>query len=252
MGTARVKTNATHGYLKAMGNREGPHALAAELVGTSLAHWFGLSVPEFAILPLSEIDCYPLPRGAKTEPGPAFISRENAGRPLARNDHDLGKLVNPSEITRLVVFDNWVRNCDRHPPNLDTRKPNYRNVHLAETDRPGHYRLLAIDHTHCFNRGSDLTSHMADIDRVRDDGVYGLFPEFAPLIEPGELAWCQGMLKNLQADTVRAIVEDIPPEWDVSAAAKAALVEFLVRRGEYLVGKLENGWGADWRQPQGE
>ncbi|MFO0795915.1 MAG: HipA family kinase [Gemmataceae bacterium] len=252
MGTARVKTDATYGYLKAMGNREGLHALATELVASSLAHWFGLSVPDFAVLPMTETDCYPLPRGAKVIPGPAFVSREQRGRPMARNDDDLDGLVNKADVTRLVVFDTWVRNCDRYPPADDSRKPNYRNVHMATTSRPGQYRLLAIDHTHCFDRGRTLTPHIADIDKVRDDGVYGLFPEFLRFIDPGALAWCESTLRGLQADTVRAIVDEVPAEWEVGAAVRAALVDFLTRRAAYLVGKLEQGWGAGWRRPPAE
>ena len=37
MGTTHVKTDATFGYIKTMGNRQGPHCLASELVASSLA-----------------------------------------------------------------------------------------------------------------------------------------------------------------------------------------------------------------------
>lgn len=36
---ARVDTDAGEGFLKPMGNPEGPHVLACELVGTMLAQW---------------------------------------------------------------------------------------------------------------------------------------------------------------------------------------------------------------------
>jgi hypothetical protein len=38
----RVETDAGEGFLKAMGNPEGEHVLACELVGTFLAEWLGL------------------------------------------------------------------------------------------------------------------------------------------------------------------------------------------------------------------
>lgn len=40
--TVRVTTDAGPGYLKALGNRGGPHRLAADWVGTQLARWLGL------------------------------------------------------------------------------------------------------------------------------------------------------------------------------------------------------------------
>jgi hypothetical protein len=187
MGTAKVRTNATTGYLKALGNCEGPHHLACELVGTLLADRFGLTVPACAFLDLEEIDCYDLPKGARTRPGPAFISRDVPGRTWGRSRDDLKRLENPEDITRMVVFDNWVRNRDRHPPASMEWKPNPANVYLADTERPERYRLYAIDHSQCFDWGRALTTHLSDIDKIRDDGVYGLFPEFTPFVDLGVL-----------------------------------------------------------------
>src|SRR4051794_9598606 len=75
MGTTRVKTDASAAFLKALGNRQGPHCLACELVGTRLAEWFGLSVAACAVVDLPAEMCFALPRGARTTPGPAFVSR---------------------------------------------------------------------------------------------------------------------------------------------------------------------------------
>jgi hypothetical protein len=50
-------------YVKVLGNKEGPHMLASEWVGTSLAQWFGLRVPDFAIIQLPPEACFKLPDG---------------------------------------------------------------------------------------------------------------------------------------------------------------------------------------------
>ena len=42
-GVTEVATDAGRAYLKPMGNRQGPHVLATDWVGTHLAKWFGLS-----------------------------------------------------------------------------------------------------------------------------------------------------------------------------------------------------------------
>ena len=127
VGTTKVKTDATLGYLKPMGNRQGPHALAAELVASSLGQWFGLTLPSFGIMPLPEATCFGLPRGHRTQPGPAFISKHLDGRTWGGSEAELRTVENVSDITRLVVFDTWLRNCDRHPPS-SARRPNYANV----------------------------------------------------------------------------------------------------------------------------
>jgi hypothetical protein len=248
MGTAKVKTNATYGYLKALGNREGPHALASEWVGTSLADWFGLPVADYAIMSLEEIDCFDLPRGARTQPGPAFVSRFLPGRTWGKSLQELKQIENWSDITRLVVFDTWVRNVDRHPPESVDRKPNYANVYLAETADPEKYRLYAIDHTHCFDGGRELSTRLAEIGKIQDDLVYGLFPEFRQLIDVGELIWCKGSFDSLTMPVVRGILDRIPSEWEVSQPVKEAWAELILQRARYLSAKMDGDWGSDWRQ----
>jgi hypothetical protein len=48
VGTSIVVTDAGKAYLKALGNRQGPHALVCEWVGTRLADWFGLATFDYA------------------------------------------------------------------------------------------------------------------------------------------------------------------------------------------------------------
>src|SRR5688572_29536036 len=74
-GATLARTDAGLAYIKVMGNRAGPNRLACEWVGTRLADWFGLNVPEYAIFPLGAEDIFDLPRGYRASPGPAFASR---------------------------------------------------------------------------------------------------------------------------------------------------------------------------------
>lgn len=242
MGTTKVKTDATFAYIKALGNRQGPHALASEFVGSSLASWFGLGVPEFAIFLLPAEACFDLPRGNRTRAGPAFLSRHVKGATWQASAAELQGLDNPGDVTRLVVFDTWVRNCDRYPPELSVRDPNYANVYLADSDRPGRCKLLAIDHTHCFDAGRDLTERLADIAKVKDEATYGLFPHFVPLLDDGELAWCMALLRSVSRGQVEAIVANIPAEWEVSSLAAAALVSQIHGRAAFVADRIASGW----------
>ena len=242
MGTTRIKTDATRGYIKTMGNRQGPHALACEFVATQLARWFGLSIAEFAILDLPAEACFEFPQGARVQPGPAFISRHVDGATWGGTKDELESLENPDDITRLVVFDTWVRNCDRHPADLTSRKPNYANVYLANTNRPTRTRLLAIDQTHCFDCGHDLTPRLSEIAKTKDQQTYGLFPAFAAFIKPFQLTWCAEMLRNLKADDVGTIVESIPVAWDVPQPARIALHDLICQRAVFLADRINDGW----------
>ena len=137
-GATEVTTDAGRAYIKPMGNRQGPHVLATDWVGTHLAKWFGLSTFEIAILTLEDDDVYDLPREAKAKPGPAFAAKAMAGDPWGKSGLQLDVLVNPEDITRMVVFDTWTLNCDRHYHDQTVRKPNYDNVYLSsEGVEPG-------------------------------------------------------------------------------------------------------------------
>jgi len=242
MGTTEWKTDATFGFVKALGNRQGPHALASELVATSLAAWFDLTVAEYAVLDLPADACYDLPHGARTEPGPAFVSRKMDGRTWGGAEEDLTTLGNPADITRLVVCDTWVRNCDRHPPDLTARRPNLANVFLKYADKSDRLVLTAIDHTHCFDGGSDWSPKLDHIDRWRDDRTYGLFPAFARFLQIDTLPWCAAHLRTLTGPIVDAILNRIPVDWQVSLGVQSALANLILRRATYLADRIENGW----------
>lgn len=106
MGTARIVTDAGPAYIKAMGNRQGPHPLACELVATQLASWFGLPTFESSLIEIdAEVDEIPFHRGGQAESGLAFVTRAVTGHTWGGSVEELSELVNPSDIGRLVVFD---------------------------------------------------------------------------------------------------------------------------------------------------
>ena len=255
-GATEVTTDAGRAYIKPMGNRQGPHVLATDWVGTHLARWLGLSTFEIAILTLRDDDVFELPRGAKAMPGPAFAAKEMAGEPWGRSGLQLDLLVNPEDISRLVVFDTWTLNCDRHHHDLAVRRPNYDNVYLSsEGVEPGRLRLIAMDHGLCFIRsGEDLSPRLAHINRVKDGHVYGLFPEFREKLREGIITDCATRLREMDAATAQAIIDTVPQEWEVSNEARNAWIELIYRRAVFVADNI-HGWinqAAPWFGAKGE
>jgi len=237
MGTARIVTDAGPAYIKAMGNRQGPHPLACEWVATQLAKWFGLATFDSAIIEIDEdVDEIPFFRGGNVKSGPAFVTRSAAGHTWGGSTEELECLVNPGDVGKLVVFDTWVSNCDRHPPDLTFRKPNFDNVFMEDAGEknPGKSRLIAMDHSHCFTCGRDLNERVAHIDRVKDARLYGLFPAFKPKVRQEDVEAGIDTLGKLEQKGVSEIVTTIPDAWGVSSRAASALVEFVCRRAEYV------------------
>jgi len=236
--TIRVTTDAGPGYLKALGNRGGPHCLAADWLGTQLAAWLGLPTFEFTIIQVTPEDEITFAHGGQALPGPAFITRAQSGMSWGGTETELKSLINPEDIGKLVLFDTWTRNCDRYPPDITQRKPNRDNVFLSNEGLPdGQFQLIAMDHTHCFNCGRDLNTQLSRIELVKDDHLFGLFPEFRPFIRPHRQSLLDAVakLQTLDREWLRSMVAGIPAEWHVDASGRNALETLVGNRADYMV-----------------
>jgi len=242
-GVTEVFTDAGPAYIKPMGNRQGSHVLATDWVGTHLAAWFGLSTFDIALLELTEEDAFDLPGGYTALPGPAFAARAVAGQPWGRTVKELDSLENPEDITRLVIFDTWTLNIDRHHPDPAARKPNYDNVYLSKEDqKPGRLRLIAMDHGLCFiHSGQDLSPKLSHIDKVKSNQLFGLFPEFRDRLNSDTINESVDRLREMTAALASEIVESVPEPWDVSRETRAAWSDLIYRRAGYVADQV-SGW----------
>jgi hypothetical protein len=235
--TVRVTTDAGPGYLKALGNHGSPHYLAADWVATHLAGWFGLPIFDLAIVNVTDEDEIIFLNGQRAQAGPAFITCEQSGMTWGGMEEELAQLTNPEDIGRLVVFDTWTRNCDRHPPALAMRKPNRNNVFFSNEEMPdGQFQLIAMDHTHCFHCGRDLTAVLDTIDLVQDERIYGLFPEFKPYVRAHwpTVDAAANKLLTLDHQWIRELVAQFPQQWQVTPEGGTALANQIINRAGYV------------------
>ncbi len=249
MATAQVVTDAGQAYIKVMGNPEGEHALACELVGTMLAGWFGLSTLDHNILHLTDADVFSLGDGRMAKTGPAFATRAITAHQWGGTAKELEAVENTDDITRLVVLDTWLLNPDRHPrtpvqerpahPAARQRAPNRDNVLLTgEGAAEGRLRLVAIDFSHSFTAGREITPRVANIGLVQDEGIYGLFPELKRYVTRELIRAAALRLEEVTAENVRAIVGAIPAEWQVSDKAREAMSQLICRRAIWLADSI--------------
>ena len=238
-GTVRVDTDAGEGYLKALGNPEGPHALACELVGSRLADWFGLQTLDFALIQVGEDDDIPLVSGNKALPGPAFISRaENTGFSWSGDDKELNKIDNINDISGLVVLDTWLLNCDRHAP--DGRRVNLDNVFL--TQHPNNertLRLMAMDFTHAFTCGGEINRRVGYIEKIKDANVYGCFRQFVPFLNREEVRRLAALLSEFDHNEAKEVVSSVPKAWEVGQENCATWASMITQRAHFLAENIE-------------
>jgi hypothetical protein len=237
-GTEVVEIVTDHGpaFAKFLGNREGPHVLAAEYLGTRLAAAMGLPVLDWSTL---EYDGFPeirLPSGGLAKAGSAWCTRRVEGFVWSGIAADLKEIENPADLAKLVLFDQWTLNCDRYrplpPPNF---RKNLQNVFFSrESETRGKMRLMAMDHTHILTCGSPFRGDLARIGRVRDETAYGRFPEFMEWIRREHAVAAVEAMNSVEADEIRAIVREIPADWEVEEDHRRALIDFLLDRRNWL------------------
>lgn len=227
---AKVMTDQGPAFLKGMGNPAGSDALACEIVAGELAHLIGLRVPEFAVIEL-DLTIQMADRGPMAK-GPAFVSRALPGATGDGGDTFLMRLRRPQDVAKLVLFDSWIRNHDRAPP--DDALSDQRNLdNLFFTPVARKYDLVALDHSHCFVEG-ELSEELGQPGVFTDERICGLFPEFQPFIDDVAVREAAQAIADVDEVAVREIIDAIPAAWDVSRATREVWVDVILARGRLI------------------
>lgn len=238
-GTLVVGTDAGLGYLKALGNPDGPHALVKDFLGTHLAAMLGLPTFDYAVIEISDIDELPFFKGGMAEPGPAFITREEKGSVWGNDKRLLQKIDNPEAISGLIVIDTWLRNTDRYyqPAN----RVNWDNVFFSrESSQDSTLSLRAMDFSHAIQYGGELTNRVSSIDKIKDEAVFGLFPEFRKKIARDAIRHFASILGSLSRKQIEDAVRLIPPQWHLEPSVEVALTNYLVQRAAFVAKSVES------------
>lgn len=223
-----VETDQGHAVLKYLGNKAGSDALISEYICAELANAIGVETPDYAVVCIDEFEVGP---GISVQGGPAFMSRFVDGA-FELSPSLLKRLRDPRQITKLIIFDTWIRNADRyscdHYGDVDIDKPE--NVLLAKDKRK--IRLLAIDHSHAIC-DETLEDGLGDA-WVDETDVYGFFPMFAPYLDRLVAQETLDAVRTIDEGRIRLICERVPQEWGMNQALANSLAQCIAARGERL------------------
>lgn len=239
---AYILTDAGPAYFKAINNPEGEQVLACDWFGTQLARRFGLQTFDVAMIELTDIDEIPLDENTFAQPGVSFVTRKESGSTMDGRKA-LASIENPEDIPRIIVFDTWVRNCDRHAPGMGRdgqARINMDNLFLSEEGAgKGKFILKAIDHGHIFTCGRRINRNLAFIENTREEKLYGLFPFFRDFVTVETLAQAATDLRNVRSSMWADLLRSIPDEWSISDEARLAIDRFLLERASFVVDNIE-------------
>jgi hypothetical protein len=218
--------------VKFQNNPEGNRTLANDLLGTLLARYMGLPVPDPAIVEVTE-DLTPGKRdrmlrydpGSKLgPPGKCFGSkyltpsmpvshRSNSFAPGDLNRAYLSKLCNLEDFAGMLVFDKWAGNTDP------------RQVVFVRNE-DSRDRVVMIDFGYCFHGPNWRFPPYSSI------GVFGEWYVYNAIDSMGAFEpWLQILENDLDENVLTSLAGLIPPIWyDFDAVALKSLLTSLNER----------------------
>ncbi|WP_236616078.1 HipA family kinase [Rhodopirellula europaea] len=240
-----VVTDQGNAYIKwpsQLRNSQGATALASELIGTGLAEWFGLPTFEYAVMQACEADAFPDSDDENLVP--VFLTKEVEGDTWKGTAKELNQVENKADISRLVVFDTFACNSDRHLI-FDNRGQqrehrNDGNVFLSQDAAPKMLRLRVYDHTHCHYAVIDASGIPAYQSKIEDPAIYGLFPEFRNFLDRDVVKEAAAKLLKLDLPTITNIVDAVPDEWIRHPESKDRWKSFIRDRARFVSNHIES------------
>ena len=173
--------------------------------------------------------------GQSSQRGPAFLSKYYNGTAWDGGSKGLEAVENLGDLAGLVLLDTWLLNCDRYSLRDQKVRANYHNVFLTDRQaKPGRFRIVALDHTHCFTCGHRLKKGNLALSAIRSQTLFGHFPAFREHLSPGAFKPYLSRLQEFHREIAERLTADLPGEWEATPELLAALVDFLTQRAAFL------------------
>ncbi len=151
----------------------------------------------------------------------------------------LEKIDNPNAIAGLVVVDTWLRNTDRYY--LPKGRVNWDNVFFSkESSEKGKLSLRAMDFSHAIQFGGELNASVSSITNIKDDEVFGMFPEFRKKLSRDAIRHFASILGSLSRSQIEDAVGLIPQQWHLDSSIRSSLANSLFQRASFVAETIES------------
>ena len=87
-----------------------------------------------------------------------------------------------------------------------------------------------MDFSHAIQFGGELTTSVMSIGNIRDEGVFGLFPEFRERLSRDAIGHYASILGDVSKSQIEDAVELVPKQWHLDSPVRAALSSYLLQR----------------------
>jgi hypothetical protein len=100
-------------------------------------------------------------------------------------------------------------------------------------------QLVAMDFTHAFTCGGDITRRLGFIDRVRDPKIYGLFPEFQNFLDREHVSQFAIRLGQFSRNIAEEIVDAVPHDWEVDRQNRTIWATMITDRAHFVAEHID-------------
>ena len=220
-----VETDQGFALAKYCGNPQGRDSLCSELVAAELLQILGIDAPAHEVIMFEGATLGQVPTPIPA--GHAFLTEwQTTAITFSGSKGILEKTRNQEVITKLIVFDTWIKNFDRFIETGQTTTENLDNL-LFVPEGTG-LRMMVIDHSNAFTETTFEDGFPSDW--WMDETVSGTHPNFATFVRDDVLHKTLDEIAAINEGQLEQIVSKIPPDWELSQSSKDKLVEGLPRR----------------------
>lgn len=236
----RVDTNVGKGILKIPSGCGGTDRLISEFIGSCLAKWLGIEMPNFTLIRTGSdfVKIMQVLDGTRAERADGFISQYEKAFSLTPQSID--DVENTDIFTKLVFLDTWTRNPDRFLKQTDGSAHNILLVENGQKRKP--YTAKAIDYSEAFrvyDEVFDMKNHFGT-QAINDDRIFGQLAMFNQYLDPNVAEQVATQLANVNQDEIQLFMGEIPKSWNLNAKMKKAFVSFIVKRANFVAHTLIN------------
>lgn len=233
--------------VKTLNNLQSNIVLVNELVSYKIALLLGLPVPESGICLIDENTEGIEKLESNDKLGKGFYSKRIDNATVVNSSKMIDLVENKKDIIKVIVFDHLIYNSDRNQGNI------------IISFKKKKVLLNVIDHTHVFNKECLWNKQELERCKIENDFLdyrilkensflYTMFFERVTITLEELLTVSKEYKELINEQKLKAILKNIPKEWELIEEDANALVEYLL----YRLDKLDEMCKIIFKYKQGE
>jgi hypothetical protein len=101
-------------------------------------------------------------------------------------------------------------------------------------------QLKAIDFTHAFTCGREINRRLGFIEKIRDEKIYGLFPQFKSFLNREQVRQVSTRLSQFSRTVAEEVIGAIPKHWEIDTENRSVWAKMITERSHFISEHIES------------